>query len=267
MIDNSRLTFLGKGIIRLHRALITVVGGGGGGSHVVQQLAHVGAGIVAVVDPDKVERSNVNRLPCFGYSDIGRPKAVVLAERLARLGGKVVSVIARAESHDGRGWLERSDLVIGAVDGIRTRSNIESICRHALVPYIDIGLGIDVADDGSVRSIGGQVVTSLPGGRCLRCVEVITDAGIVADREEYTVGAPDQQVISMNGLLASQAVNNALALLTNYATEFQVPTIVRYDGLLHQMRPDPEEAGKGCAHYTVDGSGWTTVLPSRKAAS
>lgn len=267
MIDTSRISFLGKGIERLHGALVTVVGGGGGGSHIVQHLAHLGVRIVAVVEPDKAERSNINRLPGFNYGDIGRYKAVVLAQRFAGLGGTVVPVIARAESREGRSWLERSDVVVGAVDGIRARSNIESICRAALVPYIDIGLGIDVAENGSIRSIGGQVVTSLPGGKCLRCVEVVTDAGIAADREEYVIGAPDQQVISMNGLLAAQAVNAVLALLTNYAPEFPVPTVVRYDGLLHQMRPDAEEAEEGCVHYTLAGSGWRTVLPSRKAAS
>jgi hypothetical protein len=267
MIDHSRLTFLGNGLRKFQRLVVTVVGGGGGGAHVAQQLAHLGIGTLAIVEPDKAERSNINRLPCFNYSDIGKYKALVLARRLHRLGGTVIPVIARAESSEGRSWLERSDAVVGAVDGIRARSNIERICRGALVPYVDIGLGIDVADDGSIRSIGGQVVTSLPGGRCLRCVEVVTDAGIVADREEYAVGAPDQQVISMNGLLASQAVNSVLALLTDYALDFPVPTVVRYDGLLHEMRPDAEDAGEGCVHYTLAGCGWSTVLPSRKAAS
>lgn len=267
MIDTSRISFLGRGGARLRSATVSVVGGGGGGSHIVQQLAHLAVGIVPVIEPDRIERPNVNRLPTVNYSDIGRYKAVVLAERLQGLGGTVVPVLARAESRKGRAWLERSDLVIGAVDGIRARRNIENICRQAMVPYIDIGLGIDVADDGSIRSIGGQIVTSLPGGPCLRCVEVVTDAGIIADREEYVVGAPAQQVISMNGLLASQAVNNALVLLTHYANPFKVPPIIRFDGLLHRMQPDAEEAEDGCTHYAVDGSGWATVLPSRKAAS
>lgn len=263
MMDNSRLTFLGKGISTLHGARVTVVGGGGGGSHVAQQLAHLGLGMVAIVDPDNLERSNVNRLPCCSYRDVGRYKAAVLSERLTGLGGIVVPVIARAESREGRQWLERSDVVIGAVDGIRTRSNIESICRRALVPYIDIGLGIDVAEGGTIRSIGGQVVTSIAGGPCLRCAEVITDSGIIADREEYAVGAPEQQVISMNGLLASQAVNSALSLLTEYAGSFEVPAIVRYDGLLHRMEADLQAERQHCTHFALAEAGWTVVLPRK----
>ena len=157
MIDHSRLTFLGNGLRKFQCLVVTVVGGGGGGAHVAQQLAHLGVGTLAIVEPDKAERSNINRLPCFNYSDIGKYKALVLARRLHGLGGTVIPVIARAESSEGRSWLERSDAVVGAVDGIRARSNIERICRGALVPYVDIGLGIDVADDGSIRSIGGQV--------------------------------------------------------------------------------------------------------------
>lgn len=267
MIDRTRLAFLGDNAHKLSHAVVTVVGGGGGGSHIAQQLAHLAVGTVVIIDPDIIERSNINRLPCCRYTDLRRPKAIVLAERLDALGSRMVPVVARAEDPLGRRWLERSDIVIGAVDGIRTRSNVERICRNALVPYIDIGLGIDVDDNGAVRAIGGQVVTSLIDGPCLRCVDVITDAAIIADREEYVVGAPDQQVISMNGVLASQAVNHALALITDYAPSFPVPTIVRFDGLLYRMLPDPEEIFGRCSHFALDSAGWSVVLPYRRIRS
>lgn len=266
MIDRSRLTFLGGGLSRLSTAIVSVVGGGGGGSHIAQQLAHLAVGTVAIIDPDVIASSNVNRLPGCAYADVGRPKAQVLAERFAGLGGRVVPVMHRAESDAGRRWLERSDVVIGAVDGIRARSNLEQICRNAIVPYIDIGLGIDVGDDGSVRAIGGQIATSLTGGPCLRCLEIVTETGLTDDREEYLVGAPDQQVISMNGVLASQAVNHVLAILCQYAPNFAVPAIVRYDGLLYRMIPDAAVLHDVCPHFDLDSAGWSVVLPSRQMA-
>jgi len=266
VIDRSRLTFLGNGLNRLASAVVSVVGGGGGGSHIAQQLAHLAVGTVAIIDPDVIATSNVNRLPCCSYSDVGRSKAAVLAERLAGLGGRVVPVIDRAESDAGRRWLKRSDVVIGAVDGIRARSNLERICRSAIVPYIDIGLGIDVTDDGTVRAIGGQIATSFVNGPCLRCLEIVTEAALTDDREEYIVGAPDQQVISMNGVLASQAVNHVLAVLCQYAPGFAVPAILRYDGLLYRMLPDAGETHGTCPHFDLESAGWSVVLPTRKAA-
>jgi hypothetical protein len=98
-------------------------------------------------------------------------------------------------------------------------------------------------------------------------LEIITDEGIVADREEYVVGAPEQQVISMNGVLASQAVNNALALLCNYAPDFPVPSILRFDGLLYRMLPDREPAPNSCPHFDPNSIGWNVVLPFRRTGT
>lgn len=264
MMDFSRLSFLGPGLKRLKDSTVSVVGAGGGGSHVIQQLAHLGVGITAAIDDDRLERWNVNRVPCTNYRDLGRHKARILSGRLKGLGGRVVPVLKRGESDEGRNWIERSDVVFGALDGARARNNVESICRDALVPYIDIGLTIDVDDDGDVRAIGGQIVTSLPGGPCLHCAGVVTDATMTADREEYVAGAPEQQVISMNGVLASQAVNVALKLLTNYVPCYPTPPVLLYDGLLDTLLPD-KHVPKICPHYPLESAGWTVRLPARRA--
>jgi molybdopterin-synthase adenylyltransferase len=266
MIDTSRLTFLGPGLARLRAATVCVVGAGGGGSHLAQQLAHLGIDTVALIDEDTLDRSNVNRVVCSRYGDIGRVKARILAERLGGLGSRLVPIARRAETRPGRAWLERADLVLGAVDGARTRDSVERICRSALVPYVDVGLKIEVSPTGAVRAVGGQVFTSLVGGPCMRCGEIVTEATLALDRQEYVAGAPEQQVISLNGPLASQAVNNAISLLTNYAPDFPVPAMIRYDGLVHEMRPDRYVTGP-CPHYPLEDAGWRFVLPPRKTAS
>lgn len=265
MMDASRLSFLGTGLRRVQGATVSVVGVGGGGSHIVQQGAHLSVGTIAAIDPDVLEGSNVNRVVCAGYADVGRYKAEILAERLKGLGSTIIPVLARGESDEGRSWLERSDVVFGAVDGIRARDNLEAICRAALVPYIDVGLTIDVGDDGTVRSIGGQIVVLIPGGPCLRCLGIITEATMMADREEYVAGAPEQQVISMNGVLASQAVSSALALLSDYAPQFPPPPVLYYDGLLGTLQADKYTASIACSHYPLSGAGWTVRLPARRA--
>lgn len=266
MIDRSRIAFLGAGYERLRAAIVTVIGAGGGGSHILQQLAHLAIGTLVSVDPDDLETSNVNRVVCTNYADIGIPKATLLVRRLSHLGGKMVALRTRAESPIARAWIERSDLVFGAVDGARARNNIEQICRAALVPYIDIGLTILTSTDAAVTAIGGQIVTSMPNGACLRCAGVITDDALAEDREEYADSHIEQQVISMNGLLASQAVTSGIALLANYAPKFPPPAVLRYDGLLHEMRPDGW-LNKTCPHFPLTDAGWTVVLPPRKHAA
>ena len=263
MNDASRMSFLGPGLAWLSSATVTVLGGGGGGSHLAQQVAHLGVRRLALVDHDVLERSNINRVVGANYEDVGKPKAAVLAGRLASLGTEVVPVMARAESDEGRRWMEGSDVVFGAVDGGRARNNIERICRAALIPYVDIGLKIDVGSDKQVRAIGGQVFLSLPGGPCMWCVGLVSPEILEADREEYVAGHPEQQVVSMNGLLASQAINALLALVAGYGEDFRPPALVRYDGLLHSLKADDYVPSR-CSHYPLEDAGWRDVLPPRR---
>ena len=268
MLDASRMSFLGtRGLARLRAATVTVLGAGGGGSHMVQQLAHMAIGRIVVIDPDRLDASNVNRVVGAGYADIGRLKTEILVERFSGLGAQLEAVPTRAETADGCRWMERSNLVFGALDGFRPRDNVERICRSALVPYIDIGLKIVADRTGAVTAVGGQVVTSVPNGPCLRCAGIITDENLARDREEYAAGPPEQQVISMNGLLASQAVTIALALLTGFTTSHSLAPHLLYDGLEHSLRTNTYLPDFPCPHYPLQDAGWAVVLPPKRGAS
>lgn len=266
MNDMSRMSFLGPGLNALSAATATVVGAGGGGSHIAQQLAHAGFGLVIVLDADSLEDSNVTRVVCVNYRDVGRTKATLIASRLHHLAGTVRGIVCRGESSRGKAWIEHSDIVFGAMDGARARENIEKICRAALVPYIDIGLTIDVADAGKIRAIGGQVVVSIAGGPCLRCAGVVTDESLARDRQEYGAKHIAQQLVSMNGILASQAVTAGIALVANYAPTFPPPAVARYDGLLHEIKSD-RYLPDTCIHFRLQDIGWRIVLPPRKSGA
>ena len=64
--------------------------------------------------------------------------------------------------------------------------------------------------------VGGQVALVLPGGPCLRCMGLVTDARVEAGRlrrQGYAEAAPEPQVVSLNGSLASEGVTAALMVL------------------------------------------------------
>src|SRR5205085_9094738 len=70
------------GLDRLRSARVAVVGVGGVGSWVVEGLARSGIGELTLVDLDDVCVTNVNRqLPALD-GQVGRPKVIVLAERV-----------------------------------------------------------------------------------------------------------------------------------------------------------------------------------------
>lgn len=266
MFDSSRISFLGAaGLQRLRAAEIAVNGAGGGGSHIVQQLAHLGVQKITVIDPDDLEVSNVNRVVGASYDDVGLPKALILGKRLSPLCGRIVPLIQKCTDEDAVIAQQEADLVFGALDSFTARADCETICRESLTPYIDIGLGICVSESGNILSAGGQVATSLPGRPCLRCMGIVTDARIAADPIEYVVNAsPAQQVVSMNGVLASEAVNIGLEILTSFSSRDPLPLYISYDALTHTFGPsavfDPTTT---CPHFKIENAGRAHILPPR----
>ena len=71
-----------EGVRRLKEACVTIVGIGGVGSYTAEALARAGIGKLTLIDGDRVEESNINRLLAALHSTLGRYKAQVMAERI-----------------------------------------------------------------------------------------------------------------------------------------------------------------------------------------
>ncbi|MDQ6891086.1 MAG: ThiF family adenylyltransferase [Acidobacteriota bacterium] len=212
----------------LRAATIAVVGLGGGGSHVVQQLAHLGIGHLILVDDDHAESTNRHRVIGMTRADakLRRPKVRVM-RRLVRqigMGTRTSLVPERLPAQAVIDAIKQADIIMGCVDNLDAKADLQQIAHRYLIPYIDIGLGIrPIAPEtpGDQRVIiGGNVITYLPGDFCLWCSNHLTPEKVELDRggpKGYVHGRPAQaQVVSLNGLLASQAVNEALQLLTGF---------------------------------------------------
>ena len=135
----GRISGAGRGRDELE-ATIVLVGCGGTGGFLAEALGRLLLGRRAslfLVDPDRVERTNVSR-QAFDAADVGRFKSEVLAERLSRrFGGQVGYSVLPYETrlHDvAFGEPSRLALVVGAVDNAAARRAIATTLEER-VPY------------------------------------------------------------------------------------------------------------------------------------
>jgi molybdopterin/thiamine biosynthesis adenylyltransferase len=199
-------------------ARVVIVGAGGTGSHVLVQLAHLGVRDLLLIDPDRVEASNLPRLLGATAADVGRLKAEVLAGAARAISpAAAVRAIGASVLDVDPGLLAEADVIFCCTDGHGSRALLTEIAQQFCVPVIDLGVEI-VPSPGGTRA-GGGVRILRPGEGCLHCAGTL-DPGLVreeylpdADREAernrgYLRGAaePAPSVVALNGVAASLAV-------------------------------------------------------------
>lgn len=105
--------------LRLKQANVTVLGVGGLGTYVALALTALGVGNLHLVDDDVVELANLNRQVLYTVEDIGRPKVLAAADRLARVNPHV-RITTAAEKVTGpdpaRAVIAGRDLLVCAAD-------------------------------------------------------------------------------------------------------------------------------------------------------
>lgn len=229
----------------LRAATIAIVGLSGGGGHVVQQVAHQGFGTIILIDDDVVDPRSRGRLVGSNYLDDGRPKTAIMHRLVHSIDPtiQVIEVPHRTNTRQGIDALKRADIVIACVDSFRARAQIGDLCRRYLIPLVDVGVALKSDGERLVRATG-QVVLALPGGPCLRCTPLVSDAVLAKEERERPAGydenpdAPGEpQVVSFNGLLASHASALALGIVTGYLARSQLATggWWQYDALEGQL--------------------------------
>jgi molybdopterin/thiamine biosynthesis adenylyltransferase len=249
---------------KLAEAKVAVFGLSGGGSHVVQQLAHQGVGTLIVVDDDRVDQTNLGRLVGATHADVDRTLKVDLAERVATgvdPGITVVKVSERFPTAASIAAVKEADIVVACVDRFDVREAINALARRHLLPLVDVGMTIRSSGERLVAA-NGQVIVALPGHPCMRCW-FLTDAVLATERRDRPAGYDanpdaegDPQVVSMNGVLASEACNVVLDLITGYSGGRRGARYWQYDGRSGQLDVDDVPTARpGCPACAEEGHG------------
>jgi molybdopterin/thiamine biosynthesis adenylyltransferase len=209
---------------------VAVVGAGGTGSATAEQLVRLGVGAITIIDDDVVTAATPTRGYGTTVADLGRPKAEVLSEHLAKTGlpAAVTSVTAGIQDPEARAAISGVDVAFSCVDGHGARLVLNRWAYAHFAPVIDLAVLIS-ADAGNVIGMDGRVTWLSPGTACLLCRGRLDPALAYAEMldpaerkrlagEGYAAADTTQPaVVTLTSLVASLATTELLARLFGLA--------------------------------------------------
>ena len=229
----------GEGTFRALRGLrIAVVGCSGTGSLVVDMLARLGVGALVLVDPERVEEKNLNRIVNALARHLGWLKVDVMRELVHGLGLGTRIETFPTDLFDPRALRAAADcdVVFGCMDSADGRHILNRIATFYLQPYFDVGVQLDADGKGGVEQICGGVHYIQPGRSSLlsrgvyNLERVRAEALRRSDPEGYAALVKEKYI---KGIRTDRPAVNAVN--TVFAGQGVMELLMR----LHRCRIDP----------------------------
>jgi hypothetical protein len=300
--DRQSRVFGDRGQAILAAQKVAVVGAGGAGSLLVEYLARLGVGELVVIDPDRVDETNLPRLAGARardahtwLTDPARPgwlqslghryatPKVKVARRLARQANgriRVHALHADVTQSAITVNLVDCDYIFLAADSMQARLVVNALIHQYLIPGVQVGAKVQVGPGGAVTDVFSVVRPMAPGFGCLWCNELISPAklqeeALTAEQlrqqryvQDETVRAPS--VISLNAVASAHAVDDYLHTVTGLLPTEYEPRWRRFHPLVptapQRVRCDVPRAGADCTECSDTGrlgQGHNASLPTR----
>ena len=220
-----------EGQRKLKEARVLVVGAGGLGAPAALYLAAAGVGTLGLVDPDRVDVTNLQRQIIHGTATISARKVDSAKARLGDLNPHVVvtAIPERLTSANAREIVGQYDVVLDGSDNFPTRYLVNDACVLERRPLVF----------GSIFRFDGQVSLFAPGGPCYRCLFADPPpAGLVPNCAEGGV------VGALPGIVGSLQALEAIKWIIGAGESLQ-GRLLLFDGLRMtfrevQLRKDPD---------------------------
>ncbi len=141
---------------------VLIVGMGGLGCPVAHYLISSGIGYLTIMDPDKVELSNLSRQPLYAEKDVGNYKVKVAKEVLSKINPNAVinELPGVLNKENALTIISSHDFVIDCTDNVDTRYILSDMCQAIETPLIH----------GGIRAHEGNTGVFLPGSGYYRAL-------------------------------------------------------------------------------------------------
>lgn len=263
----------------LRRAKIGIIGLGGAGSLIAEYLGHLSVGHFVLIDPDRIEISNLprvvgaTRLDALAWLMNERWPAWVqnAARRLARTKVDIARRVIRRANKNARidavfgdvldpqnaALLVDCDSIFLAADTMRARLLFNAIVHQYLIPGVQVGAKVRVDQEtGAVIDVHSIVRPVTPDSGCLWCNGLINPAKLQEEGqseeerraqryvEEADIVAPS--VITLNATAASRAVDDFLFYMTGLTDAAAERGYMRVSPLKRETWLDVPRKGHAC---------------------
>ncbi|WP_228563246.1 ThiF family adenylyltransferase [Catenulispora rubra] len=253
--DRQSRLFGAAGQAVLGQMHVAVVGLGGIGSILVELLGRLGVGHLVVIDPDKVDPSNLHRLPAARRLDamtwlrhestpgwikqlgelLSTPKTRLAARNAHRANRSTKVTMLRMDVSHPKAVkaLTEVDWIFLAADTNVARHVTNAVIQQYLVPGVQVGVSIPVAPDGTVGEAHIAIRPLLPGVVCQWCEGLIDPSELALDAQSqhhrdqarYVQGEPAPSVMTLNTIAAGEA-----------STYFMLSAVGLHEGCDHEAR-------------------------------
>lgn len=183
------VAFTGNMSADVGRLSALVIGVSGTGSVVGEQLARLGFGRIPVIDFDRLELKNLNRILNSRHVDASanRLKVEAFAEAVTayRGDGVAIPVAASIATREAVLAAAQCDVIFCCVDTLEARHIADLIAAAFLLPLFDVGVVIPVRKKGdtfAITDVCGRIDYVYPGGSTLQDRGVYTPESL---RGEY----------------------------------------------------------------------------------
>jgi len=154
-----------EGQQRLLRSHALIIGAGGLGSPAALYLGSAGVGHLTLVDPDRVDVTNLQRQIAHTLARVGQPKVESARASVGAINPdvQVHAQVQRADAATLDAMVARADVVLDCTDNFKTRHAINAACVRHTKPLV---AGAAIRFDGQV-SVYDARDASCP---CYACV-------------------------------------------------------------------------------------------------
>lgn len=223
----------GKGQKKLREARVFLAGAGGLGSPAVLYLAAAGVGTLGIIDPDRVDISNLHRQIIHQTQDLDRPKVISAKEKIETLNPDVdvITYIDRLTSKNILEIISGYDILIDGTDNFPAKFLINDAAIISGKPLVH----------GGILRFTGQVFTIQPKrSACYRCLfKEPPPAGLVPTCQEAGV------IGALAGVIGTIQATEAIKIILGIG-DLLTDRLLTYDAAKTRFREIKIKRNPGC---------------------